>query len=265
MKKSRSQQQPSLKTELSNSISQDFPDRDTMNRLEQVIENFLPGDFSTWEKDHSRWSGNVKTVDGTQRNPGSLASAWAIWTANRLGEEAFGLADQSKDEAALLQLEQALARGLAALRNISVWTQLSLAKGSFEKMSGTVKVPANMVFVACAGALQDGIEAARKSVASNATPRSKENRRAAAVVGECREIYTARGRGPAPEWARDEFQPDWAKKKGIREVNTEFVRFVKAIFKVLGINFRVDSALRIWRELSEISQVSAPRLSDSED
>ena len=253
MKMPRSKQQPSLKTELSNSFSQDFPDRDTMNRLEQVIENFLPGDFSTWEKDHSRWSGNVKTVDGTQRNPGSRASAWTIWTANRLGEEAFGLADQSKDEAALLQLEQALAQGLAALRNISGWTKLSLSKASFEKMSGIVKLPANLVFVSCAAALEDGIEAARQSVASNGTPRSKENRRAAAVVGECREIYTARGRGPAPEWVRDEFREEWAREKGDREVNTEFVRFAKAIFDVLEINYRVDSALRVWRRVSRIS------------
>ena len=251
MKKPRLQQQPSLKSELSNSFSQNFPDRDTMNRLEQVIEDFLPGDFSTWERDHSQWSGNVKTVDGTQRNPGSQASAWAIWTANRLGEEAFGLADQSKDEAALLQLEQALAQGLAALRNISGWTKLSLSKASFEKMSGIVEVPADMVFVACAGALQDGIEAARQSVASNGTPRSKENRRAAAVVGECREVFTARTGGPAP--------------KSAREVKSEFVRFAKAIFGVLEISVRVDSALRVWRRVSEISRVSDPRLSDSED
>ncbi len=237
MKKSRSQQQPSLKTELSMSFSQGFPDRDTMNRLEQVIESFLPGDFSTWERDHSRWSGNVKTVDGTQRNPGSLASAWAIYTADKLGEEAFGFADQSKDQAALLQLEHALARGLAALRNISVWTQLSLAKASFEKMSGIADAPANMVFVACAAALQDGINSARQSVASKGTPSSTENRRAAAVVGECREVYTARTGRPAP--------------KSAREVKSEFVRFAEAIFGVLGITVRVDSALRVWRRVSK--------------
>ena len=248
MKKSRSQQQPSLKTELSNSFSQDFPDRDTMNRLEQVIENFLPGDFSTWEKDHSRWSGNVKTVDGTRRNPGSRASAWTIWTANRLGEEAFGFADQSKDEAALLQLEQALSQGLEALSNISIWTELSLAKASFEKMSGLVELPANMVFMACADALQDGINSARQSVEIKGTPSSKENRRAAAVVGECREVFTARTGRPAP--------------KSAREVKSEFVRFAEAIFGVLGISVRVDSALRVWRRVSKISRVSNPQSTD---
>ena len=237
-----------LKTELSMSFSQTFPDRDTMNRLEQVIESFLPGDFSTWEKDHSRWSGNVKTVDGTQRNPGSLASAWAIWTANRLGEEAFGLADQSKDEAALLQLEQALSQGLEALSNISIWTELSLAKASFEKMSGLVELPANMVFMACADALQDGINSARQSVEIKGTPSSKENRRAAAVVGECREVFTARTGRPAP--------------KSAREVKSEFVRFAEAIFGVLGISVRVDSALRVWRRVSKISRVSNPQSTD---
>ena len=237
-----------LKTELSMSFSQIFPDRDTMNRLEQVIEHFLPGDFSTWEKDHSRWSGNVKTVDGTQRNPGSRASAWTIWTANRLGEEAFGLADQSKDEAALLQLEQALSQGLEALSNISIWTELSLAKASFEKMSGLVELPANMVFMACADALQDGINSARQSVEIKGTPSSKENRRAAAVVGECREVFTARTGRPAP--------------KSAREVKSEFVRFAEAIFGVLGISVRVDSALRVWRRVSKISRVSNPQSTD---
>ena len=158
------------------------------------------------------------------------------------------MADQSKDEAALLQLEQALAQGLAALRNISGWTQLSLAKASFEKMSGIVKLPANLVFVSCAAALEDGIKAARQFVASEGTPSSKEDRRAAAVVGECREVFTARTGRPAP--------------KSAREVKSEFVRFAKAIFDVLGISLRVDSALRVWRRVSEISRVSDPRSTD---
>ena len=118
-------------------------------------------------------------------------------------------------------------------------------------MSGIAEAPANVVFVACAAALQDGINSARQSVASKGTPSNKENRCAAAVVGECREVYSARTGRPAPE--------------SVREVTPGFVRFAEAIFGVLGITVRVDSALRVWRRVSKISQISAGQLSDCED
>ena len=256
MGKSRSRQKPSLETELQIAFSDRFPDRDLMNKLERVVEEFLPRDFSTWENKHSHWKGDVKTVDGTQRDPGTRASAWTILSAFEDGEELFGFADRSKDEATLRELEEALARGLYSLRQLSVWTRMSLSKRSFEKMSGVVGVPADMVLEASAAALQDGIETARQSIASKGTPPSREDRRAAAVVDQCPKVYAVRRGRTAPEWARDEYLGSSKREEKRRDESTLFVRFVKAVFKVLGIHRRVDSALRVWRDLDEMSQVS---------
>lgn len=254
MPKSHAQEKSMLNSELQTSFWEGFPDKSVMNELQKAIEDYLPGDFSTWEKDHSSWSGRVKTVDATQRNPDSCACAWSIYSTYQLGEATFGFADRSNDATALLELEQGLAQSLKALRELSFHTKLSLGNGSVEKMSGVVRAPANVIFVACAAALQDGIEVARESITKKGTPKSKENRRAAAVVAECREVYTARTGEPAPEWTRDaSIEPwkvldRWKRTNHASDVSPDFLSFAQVVLAILGLDVCVASALRVWHK-----------------
>lgn len=211
-------------------------------QLEDVIEKHPQGDFSSWEQEHSTWVGEVKTVDATKPSPETHACAWRLFCAYEMGEEIFGFADQKQDQKALDQLGRALDQAEDALNRLSTPIRMRLRSASFDAVSGVVKVPADMLFALVAAGLRQGVVAATKVSNEHGTSPSRQHRVAAAVVAECRRIFEARTGKPAPFVVRDD-----ANANGPPAL---FVLFAGAVFKVFGIRTRVDSALRVWREIS---------------
>ncbi len=204
-----------------------------------AVEKHLPGDFSRWEAENSSWEGEVKIVDGTKPSPQTEACAWRLFVAYQRGEQMFGFADQKKDREALEQLAIALDQAEDALSRLSDFTRLTLSNASFEAVSGVVKVPADMLFQPVADGLRQGILESSRYSDEHGTPPSRQDRMAAAVVGECRTTFQVRTGKKAPKSVRDSTYP-----------KAPFVLFAQDVFDVFGIGSRVDSALRTLRNIS---------------
>jgi hypothetical protein len=213
--------------------------------LEAAVEEHLPGDFSSWEEENSRWVGNLKTLDATRRDPRAATAAFAIYTAYELGEQIFGFADRARDEAALRKMRAGVDLIEAAFQEMSVYARREIGRSSYEQISGIVEAPIDGILPAVLETLKSGTTAALKMTAEKGTPTSRQNRRAAAVFAECRAIYAARTGRPAPDTVRNaDRDTNWAPPE-----ETQLVRFVSTVFSILAITVRVDSAARVWRDL----------------
>ena len=193
----------------------------------------------------------MKIVDATRRDPRAGAAAFAIYTAYQLGEQIFGFADRARDEAALRKMRAGVDLIEAAFREMSIYARLEIGRSSYVQISGFVDAPIDAILPSVLETLKSGTTAALDMTAEKGTPASRQDRRAAAVFAECRDIYSARMGRPAPDTVRNaDRDTSWAPPE-----ETRFVRFVTDVFSILGITVRADSAARVWRQLNKVSQM----------
>ncbi len=209
--------------------------------LEKIIERHLPGDFSKWEEEHSTLNGRVKTVDGTNPNPTTLACAWGIFIAFSLAEESLDKVNKKADIDALIKLERAIDAASEAFNSLSMSSTLRMNKAfsnGFETFSG---IPPVMLWNPLINSLLRAIPPTREYIEENHKKLSKQNWKAMAVAEECREVFSARTGRPAAKSVRDE-----ADKKNEGKP-APLVMFIKDVFTELEINSRADSALTALR------------------
>lgn len=211
--------------------------------LEKTIERHLPGDFSNWEEDNTTWNGPVKTVDGTNTNPTTLACAWGIFCAFSLAEESLDHVNRQADLDALNELKKAIDAASEAFNSLSMSSTVRMNKASSNGFESFGNIPPVMLWNPLISSLLSAIPPTREYIEENHKKLSKQNWKAMAVAEECREVFSARTGRPAAKSVRDE-----ADKKN--EGNpAPLVMFIKDIFAELEINSRADSALTALRKV----------------
>ena len=219
--------------------------------LVRIIEELLPGDFSTWEEDHTTWNGIVKTVDATSTDPRSKSCAWHLFFVAENPDEFAGYVGLSPNEQALREIEAGINQAASALDSLSSSIFHAFDRATLERLQASYEDPGRKVdsplvtLKLLDQAIPVGVAAALRRLEEIGDEPNKANRKAAVVAEACREIYAARTGFRAPLSARDDPQKaDEDPKPAL------FTRFTTEIFSVFGINCRVDSALRLLRTFS---------------
>ena len=216
--------------------------------LAKIIEDHLPGDFTSWEEENTSWEGKVKTVHNSFRDPRTSACAWAIYVASIVPEEFLGHVEVEATTRKLETLERSLSEAVKALGEISPFVISSLSKGAADKLRTLYGPPKDRVdppdvtLVLIEQAMKEGIKSVKERLSEVGAERTKANLQAAAVARACSDVYQRRTGKTAPKFVQDQVATR-AEHGGVSV--SPFVRFTKGVFELLGVTGQVSSALNL--------------------
>lgn len=216
------------------------------SELVGVIEEHLPGNFSSWEVENSTWDGKEKTVHNAGRDPRARTCAWRIFVAADESDDMLGFTDRQANSQALNQLGKGLKQAVEAIEILSLPIQTELDRAASKRFRKSFEQPSKQIgstrstLLLIEQAMRSGIEAAFSRLNEIGDEENRKNRKAAAVVEACRHVYLVRSKRPAPETTRD-----YPQKKDPMAPPALFVEFAQDVFKVLGIKGSVSHALTL--------------------